>query len=78
MHAETITSFVVLCRTWVVIKHPAGMLRPSRLMDQMANLLVRAIPEPSYATILTVLLPQVRIDMPFAVERSNKLIPMLS
>src|SRR4249920_2212494 len=34
---------------------PAGMLRPSRLMDQMANLLVRAIPEPSHATILTVL-----------------------
>jgi hypothetical protein len=42
----------------------------------MADLLVRAIPEPSYATILTVLLAQLRIDVPFVVEWSNKFVPM--
>ena len=58
----------------VVVEHPAGVLGAAGLVDQAADLLVVAVPEPADAAMLAVLLPELRVDVPLAVERSHELV----
>ena len=74
MHAEPVSRLVIVGAAVVVVEHPARVLGAARLVDETADLLVLAVPEPADAAMLAVFLPELRIDMPLAVERSDELV----
>src|SRR5262245_65158164 len=74
MAAEPIARFIVVGGGHVVVEHPARMLRAARLMNQESNLIVLAVPEAAHPTMITVLMPQLRIDVSLGIERRHELI----
>jgi hypothetical protein len=74
--AEAVSSLVVVGRAWIVVEHPSCVLRAARLLPQSTDLFLCAVPEPAHPAMLLVLLPQLRVDMPLAVDWSHELIAM--
>src|SRR5215470_19614912 len=74
MRAEPVAGLVVVLRGLVVVEDPAGMLPTARLVDQEANLVRIAVPEPPHPAMRPMLAPQLDIDMPGAVERRDELV----
>src|SRR5215510_16218300 len=76
MAAKPIARFIVVRSGRIVIEHPAGMLRAARLVNQEADLIVLATPEAPYATMITMRMPQLCINVPLGIERRHELIAM--
>jgi hypothetical protein len=76
--ASKILRDVVVGRAWIVVEHPSCVLRAARLVPQSTDLFLCAVPERAHPAMLLVLLPQLRVDMPLAVDWSHELIAMPS
>jgi hypothetical protein len=49
-------------------------LGAARLVEQAAELVILALPEPTHAAVLAVSVPQLGIDAPIGVERGDKFV----
>jgi hypothetical protein len=47
-----------------MIKYPVCVLRPARLVTQMTDLVVRALPQPVYPAMIPISVPKMLVDMP--------------
>jgi hypothetical protein len=72
MCAEPVARLVVLLGGRIIVEDPAGMLRAARLVDEAADFVVLAGPEPPYAAMLAVCAPLLDVDMAGGVERCDK------
>ena len=61
--AKPIARLIVVVPIGVIVEHPAGVLGAAGLVDQVADLVVLAFPEPTDAAAVPVLVPQPRVDM---------------
>jgi hypothetical protein len=50
------------------------MLRTARLVNQEADLIVLAVPEASHATMIAMLMPQLRINVPLCIKWRHEFI----
>lgn len=76
MPAEAVSGFVIISAGGIVVEHPAGVLGAAGFVDEPPDLLVVPVPEPADATMLAVLLPEMRVYVSLGVERSHELIAM--
>src|SRR6516162_1449364 len=74
VHAEAVSGLVVVRRVRVVVEHPSRVLHPARLVGESPHFFVCAVPKPAHPAMLPVLLPKMRVDMPFAVERCHEFV----
>jgi hypothetical protein len=77
VRSEAIAGLVVIVPIGIVVEHPAGMLSPARLMDQVSDLVVLSLPKSANATLVAMGLPSLGIDMSLGVQRSNELIAVI-
>jgi hypothetical protein len=76
MCAELVAGFIVVVLVGIVIKNPACMFGAARLVDETADLVVLARPEPSNLAVVTILPPEDWIDVSYEIEGRNKIISM--
>ena len=74
VRAEAVTALVVVLGAPIVVEHPAGVLRPARLVHEEADLVLLAIPEPADPAVAPVLLPLRLIDVAVGLERRDELV----
>src|SRR5262245_47524044 len=72
--AEAIAGLVVVLRRLVIVEQPAHVLGAARFVDQAAELVILALPEPAHAAVLAVSVPQLGIDAPIGVERGDEFV----
>lgn len=70
MRPEPVARFIVIGAGRIV-----GMLGAPRLVHEPARLL-GSVPEPAHAALLTVLPPELRVDVTAHVERRDEFVPM--
>src|SRR5215475_2851304 len=75
--AESIAGLVILFRRFVIVEHPARMLRATRLVHELADLVVLLAPEAAHAAMLAVCPPQDGVDMALCIERRHELVAVL-
>src|SRR5271169_6804477 len=63
MSREAVAAFVVVDRGLVIVEHPTRVLGAARLVHQKADFIVLAFPKPAHAAMLTVGMPELRVDM---------------
>ena len=74
MRAEAIARLVVIVPIGIVVEHPAGMLSPARLMDQVSYLVRLALPKSANVTLDALGLPSFGIDMSLSVQWGDELL----
>src|ERR1043165_5769749 len=75
MARESVAGFVVVLCGLVIIEDPARMLATAGLVHEFAYFLLVA-PEAAHPAMITVLVPQLRIDVPLRIEWGYELVAM--
>ena len=77
VRSQAIPRLVIVGAGRIVVEHPARMLGTPGLVNEAADLLVLAVPEPADAAVLAVFMPELRIDVRLLVEWSNEFITVI-
>lgn len=78
MRPKPVSGFIVVIRRVVIVEYPARMFLSSRLMHQLANLVLFAGPEALHPTGSAIGLPRRCVDMAVWIKRCNELVPVPS
>jgi hypothetical protein len=77
MRSKAVSGLVVVDPITIVIEHPAGVFLTAWLVDDPADLIVFALPEPAHPAVVAMRLPERCIDMAFGIKRSHEFISVL-
>jgi len=77
MVAKSISCFVVVDAVLVIVKNPCRVLAATRLMNQIAVLLVFTVPKPADSALFAMAFPKFGIDMPLGIQRRHQNVAML-
>src|SRR5262249_56107466 len=73
---EAIAGLVVVLRRLVIIENPARVLGTARLVDQLTELVVLALPESTHAAMLPLGPPQLPIHPPTPLHPTDAFLPV--
>jgi hypothetical protein len=76
MFTELVAGFIVVIPTGIVPENPAGVFSAARLVHETTDFVVLARPKPPNPAVVTILLPEDRIDVSLEIERRNEIISM--
>jgi hypothetical protein len=74
VRAKSISGFVIISASSVVVKNPASMLTTTWLVCEHAELFIVMTPKASHSAVIAMRLPEMKIDVPFVIERRYELI----
>jgi hypothetical protein len=74
MCTESVPGFIVVIFAGIVVENPACVLRAAGLVDETADFVVLARSKSANPTVVTILLPEDRIDVALGIERRDKII----
>ena len=74
MDAKAVALLVIVDASRIVVKDPAAVLGPARLVHQEADLVGLALPDPAHPAILAVLAPKRHVDIVLGIERGDEFI----
>jgi hypothetical protein len=77
VHSETVSGLVIIGSGRIIFEHPARMLSTSRFVHEPAGLLLRAIPEAPDSAMLSVVPPEVGVDMTLHIKRRNEFVAVV-
>jgi hypothetical protein len=76
MFTELVTDFIVVIPTGIVLENLACVSSAARLVHEATDFVVLARPKPPNPAVVTILLPEDRIDVSLGIERRNEIISM--
>jgi hypothetical protein len=77
MRPESIARLIIVYRLGVVIKYPPGVLGAAGLVDEPTDLVALTLPEPADPAMVAVLVPEMGVDVPAAIEGRYELVTMM-
>ncbi|MFT6671159.1 MAG: hypothetical protein ACJAVZ_002631, partial [Afipia broomeae] len=72
----SVACLIVAILVVTVVEDPTRAVGAARSVDEAADLVVFAIPKSANAAIVSILLPQHRIDMALSIQRGDEIISM--
>jgi hypothetical protein len=77
MRSKAVSGLVIVDPVAIVVEHPAGVFLTARFVDDPADLIVFALPEPADPAMVAMRLPKRCVDMAFGIKRNREFIPVL-
>jgi hypothetical protein len=66
--AELVTGYIVIILVRIIVENPPSMFSATRLMHETTDFVVLACPESPNPAVVTILLPENRIDVSYEIE----------